>query len=104
MERLQNILYIVNPYIMGIYVISILFVVVFTVLENRNPLKTISWVLVLIMVPVIGFIFFIFFGQNFRKEKIIARKGLRNVDMLSNLAHSQIHRLSEGEMFDNQAL
>ena len=89
---------------MGIYIVSILFVVIFTVLENRNPLKTISWVLVLIMLPVIGFIFFIFFGQNFRKEKIIARKGLRNVDLLSNLAHSQIHRISEGENFDNQAL
>jgi cardiolipin synthase A/B len=104
MESLQNFLNIVNPFIIGIYVISILFVVVFTVLENRNPLKTISWVLVLIMLPVIGFIFFIFFGQNFRKEKIIARKGLRNVDLLSNLAHAQIHRISEGEMFDNHAL
>ena len=104
MESLNNILNIVNPFIMGIYVISILFVVVFTVLENRNPLKTISWVLVLILLPVVGFIFFIFFGQNFRKEKIIARKGLRNVDLLSNLAHAQIHRLSEGEMFDNHSL
>ncbi|WP_026474577.1 cardiolipin synthase [Alkaliflexus imshenetskii] len=104
METFQTIINIINPVILMVYVISILIVVVFTVLENRNPLKTISWVLVLILLPVVGFIFFIFFGQNFRKEKIIARKGLRNHDRLTSLAHAQIHRLSEGEMFDTQAL
>ena len=72
MEILQNIVDIINPFVVIIYIISIIFVAIFTVLENRNPLKTISWVLVLIFLPVIGFIFFLFFGQNFRKEKIIA--------------------------------
>jgi cardiolipin synthase A/B len=104
MGAIQNFINIINPFILIGYVISILIVVVFTVLENRNPLKTISWVLVLIMLPVIGFIFFIFFGQNFRKEKIIARKGLRNHDLLSNLAHAQIHRLTEGEIFEKPAI
>ena len=98
MDILHNITQFVSPVLLAIYIISILVVVVYTVLENRNPVKTISWVLVLILLPVIGFIFFIFFGQNFRKEKIIARKGLRNHDALSNLAHEQISRLSEGEI------
>lgn len=69
MEVFRDIIEFINPIIVVIYIISILFVAVFTVLENRNPLKTISWVLVLIFLPVIGFIFFVFFGQNFRKEK-----------------------------------
>ena len=104
MELFHNISQIAVPVILGIYIISILVVVVYTVLENRNPVKTISWVLVLILLPVIGFVFFIFFGQNFRKEKIIARKGLRNHEALSNLAHEQIHRLSEGENIENPRL
>ncbi len=104
MGLIQNITQIVSPILLIVYIISILIVVVYTVLENRNPLKTISWVLVLILLPVIGFIFFIFFGQNFRKEKIIARKGLRNHESLSNLAHEQINHLSEGEIFENPLL
>jgi len=104
MEVFRDIIEFINPIIVVIYIISILFVAVFTVLENRNPLKTISWVLVLIFLPVIGFIFFVFFGQNFRKEKIIARKGLRNVDVLSKMAHAQINHLADGEMFTNPAL
>jgi cardiolipin synthase len=101
MDVIQNITQIASPFLLSIYFISILVVVVYTVLENRNPVKTISWVVVLLLLPVIGFIFFIFFGQNFRKEKIIARKGLRNHDALSNLAHEQINRLPDSEIFEN---
>jgi cardiolipin synthase len=75
MEIIQNITQIVSPVLLGIYIISILVVVVYTVLENRNPVKTISWVLVLILLPVIGFVFFIFLWAKFPQRKIIARKG-----------------------------
>src|SRR5690606_36943850 len=99
MEVFRDIIEFINPIIVVIYIISILFVAVFTVLENRNPLKTISWVLVLIFLPVIGFIFFVFFGQNFRKEKIIARKSVREMDRLSKVARAQNDHLADGEMF-----
>ena len=34
------------------------------VLENRNPVKTIAWVLVWVFLPVIGLVFYIFFGRD----------------------------------------
>ncbi|MFW5753631.1 MAG: cardiolipin synthase [Marinilabiliaceae bacterium] len=88
----------VLPVILAGYAISILVVVVLIVLENRSPLKTISWILVLLLLPGLGFLLYIFFGQNFRKEKIIARKGLRNHHRLNYLAHSQIQQLTGGEL------
>ncbi len=90
------------PYILLGYAISILVVVILIVLENRSPLKTISWVLVLLLLPGMGFILYIFFGQNFRKEKIIARKGLRNHHQLNYLAHSQIKQLADGVFGDKE--
>ncbi len=90
------------PVILIGYAISILVVVVLIVLENRSPLKTISWVLVLLLLPGLGFLLYIFFGQNFRKEKIIARKGLRNHYRLNYLAHSQIQQLTDGELNSDQ--
>jgi cardiolipin synthase len=84
------------------YAISILVVVIMIVLENRSPLKTISWILVLLLLPGLGFLFYIFFGQNFRKEKIIARKGMRNQHRLHYLAHSQIIQLTEGNLKGNE--
>ncbi len=104
MDTFQNIINIINPLLLVVYVITIMLVVIFTVLENRSPLNTISWILVLIFLPVIGFIIFIFFGQNYRKEKIIARKGLRNHELFSNIAHTQIFKITEGEMIDHPTL
>lgn len=86
------------PFILAGYAISILVVIIMIVLENRSPLKTISWVLVLLLLPGLGIFLYIFFGQNFRKEKIIARKGLRSHHRLNYLAHSQITQLADGSL------
>ena len=101
MSFLHNFSNLIGSVLFGIYIIGILYVVVVTILENRNPVKTVSWILVLLLLPVIGFVFFMFFGQNFRKEKIIARKGLKNHDRLSSLALEQVHQLSEVELLQN---
>lgn len=45
-------------------------------MENRHPMKTISWLIVLGAFPVIGFIFYIIFGRNFRKKRIFQKKAL----------------------------
>ncbi|WP_246938600.1 cardiolipin synthase [Bacillus pinisoli] len=43
-------------------------------LENRNPTKTITWLIVLGIFPIVGFIFYILFGRNFRKKKTFQEK------------------------------
>lgn len=43
-------------------------------LENRNPSKTITWLVVLTFNPVIGFVFYIIFGQSYRKRRMFMRK------------------------------
>lgn len=104
MSFLTGFLNLLHPAVLVVYLATILLVVLVVILENRNPVKTISWILVLVLLPIIGFIIFVFFGQNLRKEKIIAKKGLRNQRYLSQLANSQATRLWEGELFDNQAV
>lgn len=104
MDLLTSFLSLLHPIVLLFYFITILVVVFVIILENRNPVKTISWVLVLVLLPVIGFVFFIFFGQNLRKEKIIAKKGLRNQLQLSQMAESQVTKLSDGELFVTESL
>ena len=38
--------------------------------KRENPVKTLSWVIVILALPYIGLICYIFLGRNFRKEKI----------------------------------
>ena len=35
--------------------------------SKRDPVKTLSWVMVMMMLPYIGIILYFFFGRNFRK-------------------------------------
>lgn len=42
-------------------------------IENRNPTKTISWILVIVFLPVIGLLLYYFFGQKFVKVRRLKR-------------------------------
>ncbi len=79
-----------------IYAVSLLVVFGVIMLENRQPVKTISWILIILLMPGLGIAFYVFFGQNYRKEKIIAKKGLKNHDRLLHHAHSQIDKITSG--------
>lgn len=57
-----------------IYLAVIVSTIWVVVLENRSPVKTIAWVLVLVFLPVIGLIFYFFFGRTHRRDLIISRR------------------------------
>ena len=43
-------------------------------LENRHPTQTLTWLIVLGGFPLVGFIFYLLFGRNYRKEKMFRKK------------------------------
>ena len=43
-------------------------------LENRHPTQTLTWLVVLGGFPLLGFIFYLLFGRNYRKEKMFQKK------------------------------
>lgn len=57
-----------------IYFGAIIGTIVVIVLDNRNPVKTMSWILVLMFLPVAGLILYFFFGRSQRRERIIGKK------------------------------
>lgn len=56
---------------MSLTVIFISFVIF---LENRHPSQTLTWLVVLGGFPLVGFIFYLLFGRNYRKEKMFRKK------------------------------
>jgi len=87
-----------------LYLITVIFVAFLIILENRNPEKTISWILVLILLPFIGIIIYLFFGQQYRKTKMYSRKGLKDLEKLRNLTSEQLDKLSEESFRFNKKL
>ncbi len=71
MDHLLTIIFIV------LYAYTLLSTISVLLLENRNPTKSLSWVLVLLFLPLIGLFFYLIFGQNLRKQKIISKKSIR---------------------------
>lgn len=70
--------YSLSPFLLSIYYLAIFFVVINILLENRNPLKTHSYLLLLLLVPVGGLIIYLFFGQHIRKRRIFSKNQLIN--------------------------
>lgn len=62
-----------------LYTVTILGLVLVIITENRNPLKTIPWVIVLLLAPGIGLLFYFFFGQDNRKQRIISRRTYKRI-------------------------
>ncbi len=58
-----------------LYFTVILATIFIVILDNRNPVKTMAWILVLFFLPVVGLVFYFFFGRSTRKERLISRKG-----------------------------
>ncbi|MDR0938309.1 MAG: cardiolipin synthase [Mediterranea sp.] len=57
-----------------VYFGLVLGTIVVIILDNRNPVKTIAWILVLLFLPVVGLVFYFFFGRDRRRERVIERK------------------------------
>ena len=85
--------------------------VIHVIMDNRQPAKTMAWALVIWFVPVIGLIFYLFFGINTRKERYVSERSLNQLTKRSMLefAEQQNLRLPERQkplidLFVNQNL
>ncbi len=81
---------IIRLIIQAIYVVTALGIVIIVISENRNPLKTISWVLLLVFFPIGGIIIYYFFGQDSRKVRVLSRKSYKRLKKRS-FDHLIIH-------------
>jgi len=70
---------IVSTILVILYSITVVGLALVVITENRNPLKTISWVIVLLLAPGIGLFFYFFFGQDNRKQRIISRRTYKRI-------------------------
>ncbi|MDR1406147.1 MAG: cardiolipin synthase [Prevotellaceae bacterium] len=74
----------------ALYYITALWVIFFMVGKKLDPVKTISWSIVLIALPFVGLVFYIFLGQNYRKEKIFSLKEIHDLLVIDQLSKQQI--------------
>lgn len=68
-----------------VYLLMVIATIITVLLDNRQPSKTMAWILVLIFLPVAGIIFYFFLGQNTRKERMMSQRNLNQLTKRSML-------------------
>jgi len=80
-------------YIIGVVLswIAIAITIIHMVMDNKQPAKTMAWALVILFVPIVGIIFYLFFGLNHRKEKLVSQRSLDQLSKRSMLSFVEQH-------------
>lgn len=61
------------------YVLTVISCIVVVLSEKRNPIKSLAWVVALIFLPVLGLVFYLFFGRSMRSVRLISRRNKRKL-------------------------
>lgn len=80
----------------GIWFYSLMMVttVVAIVVDKRDPVKSLAWIVVIIFLPIIGFILYITFGQNFRRRRKLTLKEASMKSRLGKIADKQMSEIN----------
>ena len=79
-----------------LYAITIISCIVVVLSENRNPIRSLAWVIALIFLPGIGLVFYLFFGRSLRGRTMISRRNKRKLFR----SQQQRHALKEHDLTD----
>lgn len=62
-----------------LYTVTVTTCVYVVVSENRNPIRSLAWVIALIFLPGIGLLFYLFFGRSLKGKRMISRRNKRKL-------------------------
>lgn len=92
-----------------LYLLFTLPTIVAVLMDNKQPAKTMAWVLLLVFVPFVSIVLYFFFGQNVRKERLISKRSMNQLtkrSMLEFAEQENLHLPQEGQplmrLFTNQ--
>ena len=76
-------------FIYVVYKIIVILAVIHVILDNRQPAKTMAWTMVIYFVPVVGIVFYLFFGINTRKERYVSDRSMNQLTKRSMLEFAE---------------
>ncbi|MEN1761498.1 cardiolipin synthase [Anoxynatronum sibiricum] len=83
----------------AVITVSTIVVGIVIVLENRNPSRTMTWLLILIFVPIFGIFLYLYLGQNHRKKRTFIKKRKQDYRIIRRLLDNQIFESDHGDLF-----
>ena len=76
-----------------VYSATILSVIYVVISENRNPVRSLAWVTVLMFLPVIGLALYLFFGRSIKIKAVISKRMRRKLMRKERIKQVEIPKL-----------
>ena len=86
------------------YIILLLGEISRLILENRNPVRTLAWIVVLITLPFIGIFLFYHLGLDYRKKKIFNLKSMYDMRWLQYMSEDQRELLKKQKILKGRRM
>lgn len=61
------------------YIATVISIIGIVLSENRNPVKSLAWITVLILFPIGGLVLYLFFGRSIKNKHMISRRNKRKL-------------------------
>lgn len=88
-----------------LFSLSALFIAIVIFLENRQPSRTVTWLILLAIFPVVGFFFYLMFGRNQRKKNTFIEKAIMDEQALDRIeGNKPLNEKELGKMGGNHQL
>lgn len=65
--------------VIALYGLTVISIIIIVISENRNPVKTLAWVTVLVLLPMLGIVLYMFFGRNIKNSHKMSRRMRRQM-------------------------
>ncbi len=75
------------------YAVTVLGIIGVVISENRNPVRSLAWVTVLLLLPLIGILLYAFFGRSLKSKHLISKKNKRKL-----LRHEHYQAIDENNL------
>lgn len=82
---------------MTIYVMTVIVILLVIVSENRNPVKSLAWMTVLFLMPVVGIVLYLFFGRSIKNTRMISRRNRRKLKRAEKVPAVNVEKEPIGE-------
>ena len=97
--------------ILTLYVLAVVGSMIAVLTDNRQPAKTMAWLLVLTFLPLLGIVLYFFFGRNTRRERYISEQSMDDLTkhaMYQYVEQQNLHLPEEHrnliQLFTNQSM
>jgi cardiolipin synthase len=70
--------------------------------QNGNPTKTLTWILLVIFVPLIGALLYFTFGINYRRIKLYKRKRTKDIERYHQIVEDEYYNFEQSSWIEKE--